>query len=444
MTDTILDPRKSLCLPAALQPSSKAISNVVRLKKGRHKLPEYGYAYLAGDYPTGIVKVDGVPGEADLKAVVRSDDPQLDGLVVGRTTSQHTGDWRIEGLNPKLRYDVIARHDGYNDVIATDIKPINIPRFLTKTLDVFVAQELDFVLPVIGGYGDVSISVASGSWPSGVTYSNGKISGAWPTGATGSYPVVFDLTDDEGIVQDTFTVELKLLPLKLTGEVPEHLALGEEIEPIQFVASGGEGPYTFTVSSGTLPSGLSLSSAGLLTGEPDDDDEYEFEVQVEGVRGGKISATFNTSISAAAIAWRLKITANNGDANYVSANEIEMRTSSGGANLCSGGTAFANEEYSGRGAANAFDGVTVEPGWLSTSAALPKYIGYIFSSGVIVNEVKLYGRSLSVSLAQIPKNFTIQCSNDTTTGLDGTWTDVWNVTGATGWSVNESRVFTRT
>jgi hypothetical protein len=36
----------------------------------------------------------------------------------------------------------------------------------------------------------------------------------------------------------------------------------------QFQVSGGEGPYTFTLTSGVMPSGLSLSSAGVVSGTP--------------------------------------------------------------------------------------------------------------------------------------------------------------------------------
>lgn len=37
----------------------------------------------------------------------------------------------------------------------------------------------------------------------------------------------------------------------------------------QFVASGGTLPYTYSVSAGAVPSGLTLNSAGLLSGTPD-------------------------------------------------------------------------------------------------------------------------------------------------------------------------------
>ena len=34
-------------------------------------------------------------------------------------------------------------------------------------------------------------------------------------------------------------------------------------------ASGGTSPYTFAVTSGSLPSGLSLDTSGILSGTPD-------------------------------------------------------------------------------------------------------------------------------------------------------------------------------
>jgi hypothetical protein len=46
------------------------------------------------------------------------------------------------------------------------------------------------------------------------------------------------------------------------------------------VATGGISPYTWSVSSGTLPAGLSLSSAGVISGTPTVEGPYSFSVQV--------------------------------------------------------------------------------------------------------------------------------------------------------------------
>ena len=84
----------------------------------------YGTGYLAGDYPVGITKVDGVPSAVEIRVLWRGrgDD---DGCLVAKTMSDNTGTWRVSNLNPNLRYDVVARKDGFKDQIMTDVTPVN-------------------------------------------------------------------------------------------------------------------------------------------------------------------------------------------------------------------------------------------------------------------------------------------------------------------------------
>src|SRR5512134_95631 len=49
-----------------------------------------------------------------------------------------------------------------------------------------------------------------------------------------------------------------------------------------FTASGGTSPYSWSVTSGTLPAGLTLSTAGILSGMPTTVDNTSFTVQVTG------------------------------------------------------------------------------------------------------------------------------------------------------------------
>ena len=53
---------------------------------------------------------------------------------------------------------------------------------------------------------------------------------------------------------------------------------------LQFSAAGGTSPYTFTVSAGTLPPGLSLASSGLLSGIPGGG-SYSFTVEATDADG---------------------------------------------------------------------------------------------------------------------------------------------------------------
>ncbi|MCH4554372.1 putative Ig domain-containing protein, partial [Aestuariibaculum sp. L182] len=44
------------------------------------------------------------------------------------------------------------------------------------------------------------------------------------------------------------------------------------------VATGGVGPYTFAITSGALPNGITLSSAGVLSGAPTQAGAFSFTV----------------------------------------------------------------------------------------------------------------------------------------------------------------------
>lgn len=84
----------------------------------------HGSGYLAGDYPVGTTKVDGVPAPVEIRVLWRGrgDD---DGCLVAKTMSDHTGSWRVSHLNSNLRYDVVARRSGFNDLIMTDVTPVD-------------------------------------------------------------------------------------------------------------------------------------------------------------------------------------------------------------------------------------------------------------------------------------------------------------------------------
>lgn len=79
---------------------------------------------MAGEYPGGTTTVEGVPSTANVRILWR--DPECgpsDGVVVARTTSAPDGTWRVDGLNQALRYDVVGRKGGFNDVIMADVTP---------------------------------------------------------------------------------------------------------------------------------------------------------------------------------------------------------------------------------------------------------------------------------------------------------------------------------
>ena len=65
------------------------------------------------------------------------------------------------------------------------------------------------------------------------------------------------------------------------------------------IASNGNTPYTWSVSSGSLPGGLSLDPAtGAITGTPTTSGAYSFTIQVTDNTGETVSVAFSINISA--------------------------------------------------------------------------------------------------------------------------------------------------
>jgi uncharacterized protein YhjY with autotransporter beta-barrel domain len=118
-----------------------------------------------------------------------------------------------------------------------------------------------------GGTGPYTFSVLSGSLPPGLSLaSGGGITGTPSTG--GSYTFTVGVVDSGGSTGSaSFTINiganiLTVLPATLPNGT-QNAAYSQTV-----TASGGTGPYTFAVTSGALPAGLSLDSAGNLTGTP--------------------------------------------------------------------------------------------------------------------------------------------------------------------------------
>lgn len=89
------------------------------------KLPMTGNGYLAGNFPDGITTVEGVPAPATIRVLIRDRaGSDRDGAVVAEVKTSPSGTWKVDGLRTDLRYDVICRHDGYNDMILSNVTPV--------------------------------------------------------------------------------------------------------------------------------------------------------------------------------------------------------------------------------------------------------------------------------------------------------------------------------
>src|SRR5207247_1515953 len=70
----------------------------------------------------------------------------------------------------------------------------------------------------------------------------------------------------------------------------------------QLTASGGTSPYAWTIISGSLPPGLSLSATGAIAGTPLLPGTYSFTVQVTDQLTAAATAALSITITAGALA----------------------------------------------------------------------------------------------------------------------------------------------
>src|SRR5262249_11722437 len=142
--------------------------------------------------------------------------------------------------------------------------------------------------------GSYTFAVTSGALPPGLALlSNGALTGT--PGTLGSFSFTITATDLAGCtgshaysmdVCPAITVSPSTLP---DGSI--NVAYSQNMG-----ATGGTAPYTFSVTSGTLPTGLTLTSAGLLSGTPTVGGVYNFTITAADSGGCSGSANYDVVI----------------------------------------------------------------------------------------------------------------------------------------------------
>jgi hypothetical protein len=150
-------------------------------------------------------------------------------------------------------------------------------------------------LGATGGSGSYAWSLASGALPPGLSIDRtlGVISGNPTTAGTFTFQVVVsDTTNVSNSTARSFTTVVSGPPLKITtaSALPARQSLPYSMT---FAASGGSGSYAWLVTSGTLPPGLSLSSAGTLSGVPTTTGTYNFGVTAADAGNTSIKQSMN-------------------------------------------------------------------------------------------------------------------------------------------------------
>jgi hypothetical protein len=242
------------------------------------------------------------------------------------------------------------------------IKVNPLPAISTTSLTVTEGTAYNGTLSESGGTSPYTYAVTSGTLPTGLSLSasSGAISGT-PTGPSGNSSVTFKVTDSSSAGKMSASQAVAVTvnappPLTITTASLPGGTLGTAYNQT-LQAAGGVPTYTWSVSAGSLPAGLTLSSTGVISGTPSG--------TFTGASNFTVTATDSQTPTHATTTANLSIT--------VSAPKLNVTTTSlpGG----SIGTAYS-QTLQASGGAGAYT-------WAVTTGSLPVGLTLNATTGVI-------------------------------------------------------------
>ena len=143
--------------------------------------------------------------------------------------------------------------------------------------------------------------VLTGTLPAGMSFSAGTLSGT-PT-APGSYPVTVTATDTvltgagaPFSIAQNYTIDVPAPTIVVNpATLPDATAGFAYTQAIS--ATGGVGPYTFAVTAGALPAGLTLGTGGALSGTPTSSGSFSFTVTGTDANGQTGSRAYTLAVA---------------------------------------------------------------------------------------------------------------------------------------------------
>src|SRR5215472_5616786 len=218
-----------------------------------------------------------------------------------------------------------------NITVTTSVTPIQITTSSLAAGQTSTAYSA--LLAASGGQTPYSWSLSSGSLPAGLTLgSSGQISGTPTTAGTSSFTV--KVTDSSSTAQSatanlSITISTSVTAVRVTTST---LAAGQTSTAYSasLAASGGQTPYSWSLSSGSLPAGLTLGSSGQISGTPTTAGTSSFTVKVTDSSSTAQSATANLSITIASGITPVQITTSSLAAGQTSTAYSASLAASGG------------------------------------------------------------------------------------------------------------------
>lgn len=156
------------------------------------------------------------------------------------------------------------------------------------------------------GTAPYAYAVSAGTLPAGLTLSaSGALTGT-PT-ATGSSTFTVQVTDANNLIANKeFSLLITTSPT-ITSASPLPLGIVGSAYNKALATEDGTAPFTWGITAGTLPAGLSLSTAGILDGNPTAAGTSSFTVLVTDANGFTATKEFSITVQDLAITGNVTV-----------------------------------------------------------------------------------------------------------------------------------------
>ncbi len=260
--------------PASLPAGAvgSAYSQVVTASGG---IAPYTFAVTAGALPAGVTLSPA-------------------GVLSGTPTAGGSFNWTVTATDAGSMTGARA----YTMTISAptiDIAPTTLP-------DPTQGAAYSAALSASGGTAPYTFSIVGGALPAGMTLNSGGTVSGTPTNA-GPYAFTVAATDSStgagpftGSRNYSGTVQPGI-PVLNPATLPNG-AIGAAYTAALSVTQGAGAPYTFTLVSGALPTGLTLSSGGVISGTPNTAGSFTAVVQVTDAAAQNGQRSYTITIGA--------------------------------------------------------------------------------------------------------------------------------------------------